>query len=120
MSVSFDLIGSVHTFRNPELGNTDSLSFQRVTNKTRGGDLIVFRDPDWPKTEVLGLKFIFPEEVDYRRMMNVIRSTVGRMIYYTDHENRQWYGVIQNPETEGTQTGRNSWEIDINFEGDLV
>lgn len=118
--IGFVVAGVNYVFRNPELGNTDELSFQRVTNKTRGGDLILFRDPDWPKTEILSLKFIFPEEVDYRRMMNMIKVSVGLLIHYTDHENRVWYGVISNPETEGTQTGRFSWEIDLKFEGDLA
>lgn len=120
MSVSFNVAGLIYVFQNPEMGNTDELSFQRVTNKTRGGDLIIFRDPDWPKTEVLGLQFNFCLEADYRRMMNMIKASIGLLIHYTDHENRTWYGVIQNPDTEGAQTGRQSWEIELKFEGDMV
>lgn len=118
--IGFVVDGQNFVFQNPELGNTDELSFQRVANKTRGGDLIVFRDPDWPKTEVLGLQWNFCSEADYRRMLNMIRFALGKLIYYSDHENRVWCGVIQNPDTEGSQTGRQSWEIGFNFEGDLV
>jgi hypothetical protein len=120
MSVTFTVNGVDYVYRNPELGNTDAISFQRVANKTRGGDLIVFRDPEWPKTEVLSLQWSFSLEADFRRMLNMIRTSIGTLIHYRDHENRLWLGVIQNPETEGTQAGRNSWVIDINFEGDLV
>ncbi len=117
MSVIFSEGTTNHVFQNPELGNVDEISFQRTTNKTRGGDLIIFRDPEWPMTEVLHLKWNFCKESELRRMLELIKLTLGQFIYYLDHENKQWNGVIQNPEAEGIQTGRESYEIELRFEG---
>ena len=45
------------TLRAPNLGNKDRLSFNRIVRETRGGTLIVFADPIWPKLETLVLTF---------------------------------------------------------------
>ena len=45
------------TLRAPNLGNKDRLSFNRIVRETRGGTLIVFADPIWPKLETLVLSF---------------------------------------------------------------
>lgn len=118
MSVVFTYNGVNHTFRNPQMGNGDELSFQRINRRSRGGDLILFRDADWPKTEVLSLTFSFAEEADARLLINFIRATIGKFINYRDHENRLWTGVIQNPDAEITQAGISTYQIQISFEGD--
>ena len=43
--------------RAPDFGNKDRLGFNRVLRETRGGTLIVFADPEWPKTQTLALNF---------------------------------------------------------------
>jgi hypothetical protein len=118
--VTFVLNGVSHQFRNPSLGNIDELSFQRINRRTRGGDLIIYRDSDWPKTEVQNLTFTFPKEADAQRMLQLVRNSIGQLMQYTDHENRTWEGIIQNPATELVQTNRSIWTINILFEGDLV
>lgn len=118
--IRFTLNGRNYDFRNPTFGNTDGLAFQRINGRTRGGDLILFRDAEWPKTETLGLTFDFPDEPDYRRFLNFIRASFGIEITYRDHENRTWTGFIQNPDVEGTQTGPATFQVQIVFEGDLI
>jgi hypothetical protein len=98
----------------------DALEFQRVNRTSRGGDRIVFRDNDWPVIETQVLIFDFPDESEYRRLLNLVSETVGEIITYLDHENKLWSGFIQNPDTTGTQSGRNTWQIPITFEGNLV
>ena len=39
------------SLRAPNLGNKDRLSFNRVLRETRGGTLVVFADPIWPKVQ---------------------------------------------------------------------
>lgn len=120
MSVTFTYNGSNFSCRNPSMGNMDEISFQRINRRSRGGDLILFRDADWPKTEVLQLTFNFSQESEGRNLINLIRATIGKFIYYRDHENRLWYGVIQNPDAELVQPGKNTWQVHISFEGDQV
>src|SRR5574340_265827 len=45
------------TLRGPELGNKESLEYQRINRESRGGSLIIFADPMWPKIKKLGLSF---------------------------------------------------------------
>jgi hypothetical protein len=120
MNISFIYQGTTHVFRRPDLGNTDDLNFQRINRRSRGGDINIFRDTEWPKTETQSLKFTFTKESDLRRLLNFIGFTLGQIIQYVDHEGVTWEGVIQNPTAEGTQTGRSIYEISIIFEGDQV
>jgi hypothetical protein len=118
--VTFTYDEKDYEFRRPEMGNVDEISFQRVNRNTRGGDLVVFRDDDWPRTEILNLNFVFVKEADGFKMMEFIKLSLGQLVLYTDHENRVWEGVIQNPDTELIQTGRSFWAVNLIFEGDQV
>ncbi len=120
MNISFIYQGTTHLFRRPNLGNTNDIAFQRINRRTRGGDITIFRDTDWPKTETLALKFTLTKEADLRRFLNFIQLTIGQIIQYVDHNGDTWQGVIQNPDAEGVQTGRSTYEIGIIFEGDKV
>ena len=118
--VTFTHNGRDYMFRRPIMGNKDDISFQRVNRKTRGGDLILFRAEQWPKTEVLDLTFDFDTDVEGHRLLQFIRLTTGVNINYRDHENRLWFGVIQNPDTELIAAGRFTFTIQVLFEGDQV
>ncbi len=118
--ISFIHRDRTYLFRNPEFGNTNELSFQRVNRSSRGGDLILFSDADWPKTEALSLTFSFAEEVDMRRFIELLKVSVGEQIAYIDHEATMWNGVFQTPEAVASQVGRNSYEITVIYEGDQV
>jgi len=107
-----------YSFRRPILGNGNDIAFQRINRRTRGGDLIIFRDNEWPKTETLTLTFDFDSDAEMKRFLNMLRETAGNFIYYRDHENRLWFGLIQNPDSKATQEGRNTYKISIIFEGD--
>lgn len=119
-TVKFTFNGQDHVFRQPTMGNRDDISFQRINRRSRGGDVIIFRDDDWPKTETLALTFDFDQEVDKNRLLYLLKISLGEELTYLDHENKLWSGVIQNPDTEAVQTGRNSFIIQVVFEGDMV
>lgn len=119
LRVTFQFNQYIWQFRRPQLGNQDELSFQRISRKSRGGDLIIFRDAEWPKTEVQIIQFDFNSEIELRTMQNMIHQTLGSYMYYTDHENKRWLGFIQNPDAEAVQSGINHYTITLKFEGDL-
>lgn len=118
--VSFIYRGKTYQFRNPDFGNRDELGFQRINRRTRSGDLILFRDSDWPKTEVLNLAFVFLSDSDAKQLLWLIKYSMGDTIQYRDHENRLWEGVIQNPNVDVNQSSRNKWVVNVILEGDLV
>lgn len=118
--VQFTVGNRTLNFRPPTLGNKDEISFQRINRQTRGGDLILFRDNQWPKTERLHLTFDFDTNARGLRLLQFIRDYIGLEMNYRDHENRLWVGIIANPETELVQTARHSFHIEVIFEGDQV
>jgi hypothetical protein len=108
------------TLRNPAFGDRNQLSFARVNRTSRGGTLIVFADPSWPKIEKLlltasGLK---QQQIDDYQAFLV--DSLGKEIGLLDHENRQWRGIITNPDAEIVENGRNNRTVSFEFEGSLV
>ena len=118
--VQFSLDSRDYQFRQPDLGNSNKLAFQRVNSRSRGGDIILFRDGDWPKTETQSLTFTFTCSPDADRFKYFLRLTLGRFLTYQDHEGQLWFGTITTPDAQMVQTGKNSWAITIEFEGDLA
>ncbi len=119
LKVAFQSAQYTWEFRRPQLGNQDEISFQRISRKTRGGDLIIFREAEWPKTEVQIIQFDFNTEAELQKMKGMIRQTLGTIMFYTDHENKRWVGFIQSPDAEAVQSGINHYTITLKFEGDL-
>lgn len=119
LKVKFTFGNQTWFFRRPQIGNQDELAFTRISRKTRGGDLIIFRDPEWPKTETQVITFDFNTEAELRQMQTMMKQTIGEIITYTDHENKNWVGFIANPDADGVQSGINHYVITLRFEGDL-
>lgn len=94
------------SLRNPELGNTESLDIRRINRKTRGGDLRVYRDPQWPKCRTLQVKFQYLSQVDLDRLLDFFHRTTGEIVTYVDYEGRTWSGIITTPTDEVSQQGR--------------
>ena len=66
------------TLRAPNLGNKDRLSFNRILRETRGGTLIVFADPIWPKIQTLVLTFSGLRSVQAQQLLAFLDSASGR------------------------------------------
>jgi hypothetical protein len=106
--------------RNPDFGNQESLSFDRIVRTTRGGDLEVFADPDWAKTQTLKLTVTDLTAQQAEDFLTLLGDSLGLEIGLLDWENRQWKGIITTPDAEVTNKGRCKREITFEFEGELV
>lgn len=89
----------------PEFDNSDKLDYARINRKTRGGDLIVFRDESWPKTEILSMKFTGMDQAKVRKLLDFIKLTLGQTIHLVDHNGTGWDGVIITPGGNVAQPG---------------
>lgn len=105
--------------RSPDFGNTDALEIRRINRKTRGGDLLVFRDPQWPKTRTFQVKFQFLKEADLSRLLDFIHRTLGQIVTFVDHEGRSWNGIIITPGDEVSQPGTNNYAGQFTFQVQL-
>lgn len=106
--------------RNPAFSDKDRLNFNRINRETRGGTLIVFSDPKWPKTQTLALQVDNLNPTQAEDMIVFLRTSLGQEIGLLDWENRQWRGIITTPDARITHVGRHDRSIAFEFQGRLA
>ena len=108
------------TLRAPNLGNKDRLSFNRVLRETRGGTLIVYADPIWPKTQTLALTFsgLYPAEA--QALLSFFEKYLGQEIGLYDWEQRYWRGIVMTPDEPVVEDTRGRFSASFQFEGELA
>jgi hypothetical protein len=106
--------------RKPELDNRDRNAYSRISQETRGGELVVYADPIWPKVRTLAVTIIGLSETQVDDFQEFMKATVGQEIGLTDWEGRLWKGFIRNPNEPAIQDGRSMWAISFEFEGEML
>ena len=107
--------------RSPEFGNKDRLQFNRISRETRGGTLVVFADPMWPKVETLVLTFSGLTKVQAAELLDFMAAHLGLEVGFVDWEGRYWKGIIVNPTDPAVQDGRGAmYTASLEFEGELT
>jgi hypothetical protein len=108
------------TLRSPELGNKDRLQFNRISRETRGGTLVVYADPIWPKVQVQVLTFTGLVESQARGLLDFLAAHLGEEVGWIDWEQRRWRGIITNPTDAVVQDGREMYTANVELEGTLA
>jgi hypothetical protein len=106
--------------RSPEFGDMDRYATDRLNLKTRGGTLIIFADPDWPKMETLVLQFAKLKRSEAYGLQAFIKNHMGLEIRLIDCESREWRGVITKIDDPVTQDTRSTFSASFEFEGERV
>jgi hypothetical protein len=106
---------TVH-LRGPDIGNKNRLEFQRIKRETRGGTLIVWADPMWPKNERLVLSFSGLTETEGQTLLDFIYLTLGREVGLIDWEGNWWRVVTMTPNEALTRNRRENLSINLEFE----
>jgi hypothetical protein len=101
----------------PEIGNNERFDFSRINRRSRGGDLILFRDEQWPKTKTLTLTFAWLSEFQKHEILDFMQKTIGQEIVYIDHYGRTWDGFIMTPAAPVTQQSLNDLSLTLDFQG---
>ena len=107
------------TLRAPDFGNKDRLSFNRISRESRGGSLIVYADPIWPKIQTLVLSFSSLHRYQAQALLAFLENYLGQEIGLIDWEQRFWKGIIVSPENPVTEDLRDSFSASFNFEGQM-
>lgn len=116
-SVQFIYDGITIALPRPEIGNTLTLNFTRVNRRTRGGDLVIYSDEQWPKTKTLNLTFAWLKPEQKTALLKMMQDTVGRELVYEDHYGFVWDGFIMTPAAKVTQESLNNKQVSIDFQG---
>ena len=107
------------SLRAPNLGNVDRLAFNRIQRETRGGTLVIFADPDWPKIQTLVLSFSGLKRVETQTYLTFLNTHLGQEIGLIDWEHRYWRGVILTPDQPVVEDAFDSFSASFEFQGEL-
>ncbi len=107
------------SLKTPALGNLDRLSFNRIQRETRGGTLVIFADPNWPKIQSLSLTFTGMKSVEAQALLTFIDAHLGLEIGLIDWEHRYWRGVITEPDQPIVEDSFDSFTASFVFQGEL-
>lgn len=103
--------------RNPQFDDTRQIESRRINRKTRGGTLIVFRDPIWPQSERLIYSFDNLRNSKKKELLEFFEISIGKEIGLLDFRNQQWRGIIITPETQVGREDRPGNSLTFEFEG---
>jgi hypothetical protein len=105
----------IFAVRKPNFGNVHRLTMDRINRETRGGNLRIFADPKWPKTETLLLTFSTLTSTEAQELLTFMEDHLGEDILLIDWEDRPWRGVLvaNNPVVQDT---RDTFTASFEFE----
>jgi hypothetical protein len=106
------------TLGSPEFGNRDRLQFNRISRETRGGTLIVFADPIWPKVQTAALTFSALSSTQVQNYLTFVKDHLGLEVGFVDWEGFYWKGVIMNPTEPTAQDDKTGHTVSFEFEGE--
>ena len=107
--------------RAPNLGNRDRLQMNRISRETRGGSLVTFADPIWPKIQKLVLDFSGLTWAEASGLCTFMDNHLGLEIGVLDWEHRFWKGIIIDLSDPIVQDGPGcKYTVGFEFEGELA
>jgi hypothetical protein len=106
--------------RAPQFGNKDRNAYNRVSRETRGGTLVVYADPTWPKVRTMSVTVSGLLSTEIENLQDFLYTYLGVQVGITDWEGYEWEGVIVDPGQPAVQDGKSRWTITFNFEGEII
>lgn len=114
--VVYDCNGDIITLPAPDFGNVEGMEFNRVNRRTRGGDLIIYRDPTWPKSKTFNYKWTALKKETREQVIQFSRRNIGKLMTMNNYEGNLFTGIIRGPETKFTEDRRDLHSVEILFE----
>lgn len=106
------------TIRPPQQGDKERNDQARINRRSRAQDLIVFRDPIWPKSTLLSWSFTALTREKAEEFQNFVKATAGYPIDVVDFNNQSWKMIILNPTMEiVNERGNCYFSLSVDMEG---
>src|SRR4030042_466325 len=80
------------SIRAPQFGNRDRNAYTRVNRETRGGRLVVFSDPTWPKVRTMAVTVTGLLKTEVDEIQSLFYEHLGQLIGITDWEGYEGEG----------------------------
>ena len=103
--------------RNPETDDRDRLGFNRINRETRGGEINVYSDADWPRVNTLLFTVVALKRDKIDALQDFLLNTLGQQIKLHDWTSTTWLGVVTTPGEVAVEDGQSAWTISFEFEG---
>jgi hypothetical protein len=104
----------------PNMGDIRRRDFQRINRRSRGNDLIVYRDPAWVVSDHFTLLVDKLNAAQKQNLINFLEYTTGLYIRMRDYEGNIWKGFITNPNVPITQIGSCRYSCELQFSGGVI
>ena len=104
---------------NPNLGNSQRITKSRISRESRGGTLIVYSDPIWPKFDSLVVSISYLTAAQKEAILTFTSTHLGQKVKLIDWENREWVGLVL-PGDLIAEDRHNSFTAAFEFEGERV
>jgi hypothetical protein len=88
----------------------------RINRETRGGTLLVFADPMWPKMQSMVLTFSGLEYATVQAYLTFIKNHLGLEVGFVDWEGFYWKGIVVDPIQPTVQDGKDRYTITFEFQ----
>jgi hypothetical protein len=99
----------------PDFGDVEKLAYTKINRKTRGGDLIIYRDPIWPKSDIFSLRWSNLNPQQFDAAIRFTNAIAGQELTYFDYLGRSFLGIIITP-GQGSQVQDCVYTFELDFQ----
>lgn len=111
---------SILTLRNPQLNDKFVINKSLINRHSRGNDLIIFRDNQWPQNQTINYSFAGLSKELAESAIDFFKLTLGKYVKLVTYESLIYKGIIISPSNSITQEGRNcQYTLKLDFQGIL-
>jgi len=90
-----------------------------VNRETRGGTLVIYANPIWPKVQTLAMSFSGLTAAEAAALLTFLKAHLGQQVGLVDYERRYWKGIILPVNNPVVQDGKASFSASFEFQGEL-
>lgn len=94
--------------------NQNSQQYSRINNRTRGGDLILFRASYWPKSRTISMTWNDLNSEHRNNLLRFLKLTLGKLLTLNSHDEQTYTGIILNPDTAVKENSGQENENNVN------
>lgn len=105
------------TLRNAEFGNVERIEQNKIIRRSRGNDLIVYRDTMWPQWDTLVMTIMNLNDTQREQLLYLMNLSLGQIVEIFDHENVGFHAFCTSPAAQLSEQMQSRHMIQLEFQG---